>query len=50
MKEIIIGLLMVGILRGIETLIAYNIETGNPKVVSILEYRNRAALARLCRD
>lgn len=50
MKEILISLLLVGILRGIETLAVYNLETGNPKVVSIIEYRNRAAMRQLCRE
>ena len=47
MKELIFTFLLLGIVKGIGTLATYNRETGNRrKIVSILEYRNRAALAQ----
>ncbi len=47
MKELIFAVLLLGISRGIDTLVTYNLETGNRrKIISILDYQKRAALAQ----
>ena len=47
MKELIFAFLLLGITKGVGTLAAYNLETGNRrKIVSIREYRERIALAQ----
>ncbi len=48
MKEILISLLFVGILRGMGSLIEFNRQGGKAKIISIMEYRNRRAMAQLC--
>lgn len=48
MKEILISLLFVGILRGMQSIIDYNRQTGNARIISIMEYRNRRAMNHLC--
>ena len=50
MKEILISLLFVGILRGMEGLIDYSRQNGSSKIISIMEYRNRRAMKMLCQN
>ena len=50
MKEILISLLFVGILRGMASLIDFNTRGHSAKIISIMEYRNRRAMKELCQN